>query len=111
MKLPAFPRERFARKVRANRSRARRGLIASSFACEAIQEAEQPIEDEARVRGLDLPAPRVGNVQGGADLGGAAVRHHEEAADVAAVAIRALGQVVRDAVRAAVTTCFACSRL
>ncbi len=74
-----------------------RCLPGSGSAGEAPQQAELAIEQGTCLRAVDLPAPRVCQVERAADLAGAAVRHVEEAPGIASAAAIALGEVEHDA--------------
>src|SRR4051794_18670169 len=64
---------------------------------EAIQKTKRPIEQCTRLLGIDLPSPGICDVERAANLGGAAMRHDEEALGIATAAPATLGQVVHDA--------------
>jgi len=68
---------------------------------EAPQQAALAIEDRACVTRLDRPTPRVGDIERGADLRGAAVRHHEEPPPIFAGPAITLAEVEHDAGRGA----------
>jgi len=66
---------------------------------ESPQQTELAIEQRACLLALDLPAPRVREVERAADLPGAAVRYVEEPPRITAVAATAFGEVEHDATR------------
>jgi hypothetical protein len=78
-----------------------RRILGSTSAGEAPQEAQLAIEQCTRLLALDLPAPRIREIQRATDLSRTAMRHVEEPSRIAAMTAIALGEVEHDATRCA----------
>src|SRR5262249_27305761 len=78
-----------------------RDVLGAAAPRQPPQEAQLAIEQHARLRAVDLPAPRICQIEGAANLPGAAVRHVPEPPGIAAMAATAFGKVEHDAARRA----------
>src|SRR5882757_2721470 len=72
-----------------------------AVASKTPQQPQFSVEQGARLFCIDLPAPRVGNVECAADLAGTPMRHREESSRITTIATIALGNVEHDATRGA----------
>src|SRR3979409_2190563 len=68
----------------------------ATAASQPPQKAQLAIEQRARPCAVDLPAPRIGQIERAADLPGTAVRHVPEPPWIAAVAATTLGEIEHD---------------
>jgi hypothetical protein len=81
--------------------RGERGVLAAAATGESPQQAQFAIKQCTRVGALDLPTPRVCQIESSADLPGAAVRHGPESPWIAPVAALPFSKVEHDAARRA----------
>ena len=68
---------------------------------EPPQQTQLAVEQRTCLSAIDLPAPRVCQIERAADLSRAAVRHGEESPRIAAVAAIAFGEIEHDTTRGA----------
>src|ERR1044071_8447663 len=78
-----------------------RRFLGSTSAGEGPQQTQLAIQQRTCLLALDLPAPRIREIQRPTDLSRTAVRHVEEPSRIAAMTAIALGEVEHDAARRA----------
>src|SRR3954464_12606205 len=76
-------------------------LVSTAPSGQSEQQSELAIEQGAGLLGVDLPAPRIRNIQGAADLAGAAMGHVVEPLRITATAEASFCNIVHDATRRA----------
>src|SRR5689334_14415053 len=79
----------------------RHGALGAAAAGQPPQQAQLAIEQHADPRAVDLPAPRLCQIERTADLSGAAMRHVPESPWIAAMAAPTFGEIEDDAARRA----------